>query len=470
MRSLTWPSSLGALLLLVTLIVVAGSTDDSCRAVETIIQDEWADETSLLHLTSMVNQRGVKHEPTDSEVAAAHPLAEPLGHKQHASMEGTDVQDSTVAAGAQGQSEHLQPLGKAISAQRAAAGWSGSTLLQVFTSLHRSDAHNGERLLATEAARQTHMLAYVILFGIVMILLGFGMIVLAGMKKEDEMYYQQRDSFTPPRQQTPASAARVPAATQPSAPRTAYFSRSSNSSSNGPLPSSDSLAGSRLQTMAGNPITQSPRPAPGTGQLCPELAGATVPAKSKFPMRVPLLHNVNAEDSEHALVRSVRAKDGTPMFNLKLTRSKASEVANQPQEYLALSLPEEEQRELALCAFGRPYGHLECHIYQLGQEPWGIIREEAGAYTIYLKNNTSALTAFVQGSGANRTVRIVQSQNREIDVAIAVARIDGPRPEQEYYEVECYPHCDIILAIIMLGGIDRMSVDVPGSLPLTYSR
>merc|ERR1719380_125289 len=154
-----------------------------------------------------------------------------------------------------------------------------------------------------------------------MILLGFGMIILAGMKKEDEMYYQQRDSFTPPRQQTPASAARVPAATQPSAPRTAYFSRSSNSSSNGPLPSSDSLAGSRLQTMAGNPITQSPRPAPGTGQLCPELAGATVPAKSKFPMRVPLLHNVNAEDSEHALVRSVRAKDGTPMFNLKLTRS-----------------------------------------------------------------------------------------------------------------------------------------------------
>jgi len=199
---------------------------------------------------------------------------------------------------------------------------------------------------------------------------------------------------------------------------------------------------------------------PGTGQLCPELSGATVPDKSKFHMKVPMLLHANAEDQEHALVRTVQAKDGTPMFNLKITKRKPlPNETNHPEEYITLSLPEEDQRELVLCAFGRPYQKLECHIYQLGKDPWGIIREEAAdgsAYTIFLKNSNPALTALVSGTDSNRRVRVVHAEQRDSDVAIATSKIEGT---SEYYEVECYPFCDIILSIIMLAGVDRLSVN-----------
>lgn len=219
-----------------------------------------------------------------------------------------------------------------------------------------------------------------------------------------------------------------------------------------------------LASMKGNPIALNGSIASaGTGRLCPELSGATVPEGKKFFMKVPMLLHGNVEDQEHALVRTVQAKDGTPMFNLKITRRKPlPNETNHPEEYITLSLPEEDSRELVLCAFGKPFGKLECHIYQLGKDPWGIIREDTGtsgsSYTVFLRNSTAALTATVQGTESNRRVRVVQSQSRETDVAIAMAKTDGG-PNNECYEVECYPFCDIILTIIMLTGVDRMSVN-----------
>jgi len=295
------------------------------------------------------------------------------------------------------------------------------------------------------------MLAYVVLFGIVMVLMGCGLLVIMSMKKEEEEYQVEQRQYYPPESTLVAGGA-FQQQQQRYSPQQAQ-----RQPRQGPASRGDSFQG-RLNSIKGNPITPNSGgvvPAAGTGQLCPELSGAVVPAGAKFALTVPILLHRNTEE-DYAIDRKVLAKDGTSMFNLKITHSKP--LPGKPEEYIMLSIPEEDRRELVLCAFGRPSGELECHIYQLGKEPWGVIKADPveGSYTVYLRNSKPALTATVTGTDASRRVRIVQSQSPDTDVAIASAKFDGA--EYSSYEVECYPLCDIILAIIMITGVDRMSL------------
>lgn len=198
-------------------------------------------------------------------------------------------------------------------------------------------------------------------------------------------------------------------------------------------------------------------------KLVPDLAEAQVPPNTRFPIRVPLLVHQNLADHNHAMERFVQTRDGTLMFKMKITRRIPNpHETNHPEEYISFKLPEDDTKELVLCAFGRPQGKLECHIYQKGKDPWGIIKEDgdagpgSGQYTIYLRNSLPALTAYTTAyNSKDRRVRIHRQGDKDqpegVDIALATASGD------EWYEVECYPNCDIILAIVMLTGVDRMA-------------
>jgi hypothetical protein len=427
-----------------------------------------------MHLTSVVTQRTRPKQLSASEtvikIKGGHDAERDAASPSREALNGADRSVS-------------MPLFPAV----------GSSLLQLATSSVSQSRHaskseqHGYALLQTgtsfAAAAEAHMLAYVVLFGIFMVMMGFGMLVIVGMKKEEEMQYQNphktilehhaRAHAAPPvgTLPTPLSQAGGHPPDTGSHLSDASFGSDKHLRANrqpGQQPrqgGSPGQSGARLQSMQGNPIQASAissHSPPNSHQLCPDLAGAVVPDKSKFPMKIPMLLHANAEDQEHALVRQVKAKDGTPMFHLKITRhsSPVPGDTSHPEEYITLSLPEEDTHELVLCAFGRPQGKLECHIYQLGKDPWGIIREDGDqTFTVYLRAAAHpAFTATVQGTDSQRRVRITDAQHQDLDIAVANARTEGG-PSNEYYEVECYPNCDIILTIIMLAGVDRLSVN-----------
>jgi hypothetical protein len=482
-----------------------GLPADSCAAspAEDVKLPE--DETSLMQLTDKVKKGGLKR---SAEAAASE--SGKASSKQAATDASEARSDLSLPFPVFGSSLLQLEASEAVS--KPSKG-SGASLLQLGASSvsksHKDDSHKDDaadyqkeylsllhmqylhkddaKLESSSAselsegftdAESSHLLAYVVLFGIVIVLLGLGLIVILGMKKEEE----EEETYKPLMEDTMMVGARQPMEAMPP-PTAEHFSSNQGSIlSSGPTaaahqpprPASPPVQtqkspaaygsgmgspayGTPLNTMQGNPITHTTHQL--NDQLCPELKGAAVPENSKFPMKIPILLHKIKDDQEHAILRTVQCRDGTPMFNLKITRRKPlPHETNHPEEYIRLSLPEEDSKELVLCAFGRPMkDKLECHIYQNGKDPWGIVREDpqSGSYTVYMKNSLPALQAVVTGYGGDRRVKLLK-YGQDTDIANATALGSG---SDSFYEVECYPGCDIILAIILITGVDRMAAN-----------
>jgi hypothetical protein len=139
-----------------------------------------------------------------------------------------------------------------------------------------------------------------------------------------------------------------------------------------------------------------------------------------------------------------------------------------PDEYVGLYLPGE-PFEQAYCAFGYPDGTLNCHMFNgCTKSPMGHIRrgQEKGSFAVFTGDRQSQRAFSVKVSQNNensRRVSIFASTDQHNPIAVANLR-DGdekkwPKAGQLVYEVECLPRCEVVIAVLILVGVDRMSTD-----------
>lgn len=198
----------------------------------------------------------------------------------------------------------------------------------------------------------------------------------------------------------------------------------------------------------------------GTIQLSPDLGWAIVPATSKLFLNVPvMLHPVS--EQEQSLQFSVGAKGATGGFtDMLLTRllrtPKDPNDESGIDEYLSLSLPENANEEFVSCALTKTDGSSqhEYHVYLFGKHFFGTIMEDqpgSGLFTLWHDNQQPALIATLHGAGliSDRKVEIMSSQTKD---PFATGICSG-----ENYSVECFPNCDVLLAVVMLAAVDRLS-------------
>jgi len=212
--------------------------------------------------------------------------------------------------------------------------------------------------------------------------------------------------------------------------------------------------------------------APSSSKQCepllPELHGAIVPANRKFIVNVPPLLNLPprgrfAEDLNES-TKTVTTNHGEPLFLIKLSRPTPSgREAVVIEEYFSISLPDEIDKELLICTFGRPRGpQLQCEIHKsdgLGHSTlFGVMYEEPAnsgvvPYTLFLASGKRLLTVMVNGKVKDRQIKIWDFNRPGGEVAAAVPGDTGEEP----YKVECYPHSDVILSVIAMTIVDRLA-------------
>lgn len=145
----------------------------------------------------------------------------------------------------------------------------------------------------------------------------------------------------------------------------------------------------------------------------------------------------------------------TDMIAMKFLRpAQDPNDASGIEEYLSLSLPENATDELVTCALAKPDGSpYEYHVYLFGNNFFGTVMEDqpgSGSFTLWHDNQQPALIATVQGGlMSTRKVEVVTSQTKD---PVATGTCSG-----QNYNVECFPHCDILLAVVMLAAVDRLS-------------
>lgn len=82
-------------------------------------------------------------------------------------------------------------------------------------------------------------------------------------------------------------------------------------------------------------------------------------------------------------------------------------------------------------------------------------RSGAAAYTLFAVDGRRLLTVIVRGSIEERNFRVVEGSRPTNAVAAAAP---GHGRASAEYQVECYPHSDVILTVISLATVDRLAV------------
>jgi hypothetical protein len=195
--------------------------------------------------------------------------------------------------------------------------------------------------------------------------------------------------------------------------------------------------------------------------LLPELHGAIVPANRKFIVNVPPLPAHLAESSKTV---QVTTNHGEPLFLIKLSKPTPSgREASVIEEYFSICLPDDIDKELLICTFGRPRGpKLQCEIHKsdgLGHSTlFGVMYQEPAnsgvvPYTLFLASGKRLLTVMVNGNVKDRQIKIWDFNRPGGEVAAAVPGDTGEEP----YKVECYPHSDVILSVIAVAVVERLA-------------
>merc|ERR1719478_2104476 len=166
-----------------------------------------------------------------------------------------------------------------------------------------------------------------------------------------------------------------------------------------------------------------------------------VPANRKFIVSVPSLLQVPAS-SEMSQNFQVMTKHGEAMFHIKLLRHTPNPNESITiEEYFSVSLPDDVDKELIVCTFGRPRGpQLQCEIYKSeaqGQSSlFGIVREESVAqlgvtsYVLDLASRQRLLTVAVRGKVSDRNIKVLDGSKPNAEVAATVPGGGGDAPYQ----------------------------------------
>lgn len=217
-------------------------------------------------------------------------------------------------------------------------------------------------------------------------------------------------------------------------------------------------------TSTGSPLVaanpRSPMPV-----LCPQLAGV-VPGQSKFQIKIPPLLHVDRSQSTRRF--SVIAEGSSEqMLGLTLTRHTPHDE-DTIEELFAVTLPDADESELAICSFGRPRGpDLQCELYRTielydhhdddhdDHELFGIVSSESSSqaniknFTLVSISGRRLLTVIVEGDVQNRVIKVANCATTEI---LAVTM----KGDDNYYKVECYAQADVTLVAITLMIVDRL--------------
>jgi len=208
-----------------------------------------------------------------------------------------------------------------------------------------------------------------------------------------------------------------------------------------------------------------------------ELTETVVPAGCRFPIVVPAFLHVK-HGNEYAFTTRAYIKEAKcPLFELKVTRPRCPRALDNtqhdgdptPDEYVGLYLPGE-PFEQAYCAFGYPDGSLNCHMFNgCTKSPMGHIRkgEEKGSFNVFTGDRQSRRAFAVKVSQNNKNSRRVSIFGHTDErTPLVVANLRGgdekkwPQAGKSVYEVDCLPKCEVVIAVLILVGIDRMSTDV----------
>lgn len=267
--------------------------------------------------------------------------------------------------------------------------------------------------------------------------------------------YQRPSPGAPGRQPSPSMGMSAPQSLLPAGPGSPPRGTAEQM-----LPGSGGSLGS-----TSSPITPS--------KLSSELHGAVVPAKRKFVVKVPPLLATFPSNTEISRKYTVYTKDDIEMLNLKVLRHKPNpheSPAVHIEEYMTLSMPPELDKELVVCTFGRVAGAaLTCEIYKsdntAGSKLYGILQEEASEpkmssggstqqFALWLASEPAVklLSILVVGRVSERKVKILDGRDPRNEVASTVPEGANDR----MYQVECYPHSDVLLVVLALAGVDRI--------------
>jgi hypothetical protein len=203
--------------------------------------------------------------------------------------------------------------------------------------------------------------------------------------------------------------------------------------------------------------------------IVPNTLGAIVPSNRKFVIRMPSLLGVPAGQPEISKAFRVQTMIGEPILQINLLRHAPGIEDVVIEEYFSISLPDDIDKELVVCTFGKPQGYPQCEIHK--SDAWGktsffgVVREDttsslhrsgAAAYTLFAAEGNRLLSVIVKGQIEERKLRVVEG-SRPTN-AVAAATSAGHSRAASDYQVECYPHSDVILTVIFLAAVDRLAV------------
>lgn len=183
-----------------------------------------------------------------------------------------------------------------------------------------------------------------------------------------------------------------------------------------------------------------------------------VPPTSKLFLNAPtLLQAILAQEQSFKHTIKAQSQGGglSDMIAMQYLRTiRDPNDASGIEEYLTFTLPENPTEELVTCTLTKPNDSPhEYHIYLFGSNFFGTIMEDqpgSGSFTLWHDNQQPALVATVQGGlVTNRKVEILNSRTKD---PVAKGTCQG-----QSYNVECFPNSDILLAVAMFAGIDRLS-------------
>mmetsp|Transcript_106048 Transcript_106048/g.192949 ORF Transcript_106048/g.192949 Transcript_106048/m.192949 type:complete len:447 (+) Transcript_106048:74-1414(+) len=206
--------------------------------------------------------------------------------------------------------------------------------------------------------------------------------------------------------------------------------------------------------------SQSPQITPNL--ISPQFA-AIVPESRKFIVKIPSLLESFPTDAEISKKYAVYTQDDIEMFNLKVLRRGS-------EEYLALCMPSDFNKDLVVCSFYRTLGRtLTCEVYKsastgVGSKLFGVLQQEQARFSargvndsfVFLSAANGAseklLSILVSGKLAERRVKIFDGRDPSIEVATTIP----DSVTTDAYEVECYPQSDVMLVILALAAADRI--------------
>mmetsp|Transcript_60168 Transcript_60168/g.105408 ORF Transcript_60168/g.105408 Transcript_60168/m.105408 type:complete len:444 (+) Transcript_60168:91-1422(+) len=281
-----------------------------------------------------------------------------------------------------------------------------------------------------------------------------------GGGRSAESYLQQRDEMysQPPQRKDPYNYAPEPRGSTQMMPSS---SPAQDAFMTGRFPPSSSAQLPGAQPMNQPPPGRPASPMSESKMSSPDL-GAIVPAKRKFIVKLPSLLENFPPDTETSKNYPVNTQDNIEMFNLKVLRLHS-------EEYLALCMPTDTEKELAVCTFYLEGNVVACEIYKSasvgGNKLFGFLQEEpveprivtgvpCETYSLWSASPPSSklLTIRVVGNAHDRKIKIFDGRNPTVEVASTIPA----SASDALYETECYPHSDVTLVIIALAAVDRI--------------